>query len=87
MPGIAPTLAACSHDSAALTADIAPFTYDGTIAEALVRLPAPALARLKQAVWTVLSLDTGTAEQHQVRPGRGTGPGAAGGAAAPAGAA
>ncbi len=79
MPGIAPTLAARSHDSAVLTADIAPFFYNESIAEALVRLPAPTLARLKQAVWTVLSLDTGTAGQHQVRPGRGTGPGAAGG--------
>ncbi|WP_197717215.1 ECF subfamily RNA polymerase sigma factor, BldN family [Glycomyces terrestris] len=65
-----------------LTADIAPVLRSGSIADALTRLPGPTFERLKQAVWTVLSLDTGTAEQHQVRPGRGAGPGAAGGAAA-----
>ncbi|WP_245712272.1 ECF subfamily RNA polymerase sigma factor, BldN family [Glycomyces sambucus] len=63
-----------------LTTDIAPLLRSGSIADALTRLPGPTFERLKQAVWTVLSLDTGTAEQHQVRPGRGTGPGAAGGA-------
>jgi RNA polymerase sigma-70 factor (ECF subfamily) len=78
VPGIAPTLAVASHDSAVLTADIAPIFRSGSIADALTRLPGPTFERLKQAVWTVLSLDTGTAEQHQVRPGRGTGPGAGG---------
>ncbi|WP_344490437.1 ECF subfamily RNA polymerase sigma factor, BldN family [Glycomyces endophyticus] len=67
-----------------LTADIAPIFRSGSIADALTGLPGPTFERLKQAVWTVLSLDTGTAEQHQVRPGRGTGPGA-GGAAEPRG--
>ncbi|HEX2144294.1 MAG TPA: ECF subfamily RNA polymerase sigma factor, BldN family [Glycomyces sp.] len=61
MPGIAP----------ALTADIAPFLRDSAIAETLSQLPAPTFQRLRQAVWTVLSLDTGTAEQHQVRSGSG----------------
>ncbi|WP_335991549.1 sigma-70 family RNA polymerase sigma factor [Glycomyces sp. MUSA5-2] len=68
-----------------LTADIAPFFNPGSLGSLLAQHPAPTFARLKQAVWTVLSLDTGTAEQHQVRPGRGTGPGAAGGAAEPRG--
>lgn len=87
MPGIAPTLAVASHDSAVLTADIAPFFNPGSLGSLLAQHPAPTFARLKQAVWTVLSLDTGTAEQHQVRPGRGTGPagGAAGGTAEPRG--
>ncbi|WP_419774940.1 ECF subfamily RNA polymerase sigma factor, BldN family [Glycomyces harbinensis] len=52
-----------------LTTDFAPFPTGSAFAEALSRLPAPTFERLKQAVWTVLSLDTGTAEQHQVRPG------------------
>ncbi|MFG3341605.1 sigma-70 family RNA polymerase sigma factor [Glycomyces sp. NPDC048151] len=68
-----------------LYADFAPYangTYlnGGAVLTALTRLPAPTFERLRQAVWTVLSLDTGTAEQHHVRSG-----GGAGGAAEAAG--
>lgn len=81
MPGIAPTSARflfgsntssgmlASPDSVLLTRDFAPFPSVGAFAEALTQLPAPTFERLKQAVWTVLSLDTGTAEQHAVHPG------------------
>ena len=56
-----------SPDQARFTADFAPLPSAG--AASLTQLPAPTFERLKQAVWTVLSLDTGTAEQHHVRPG------------------
>ncbi|NUQ88133.1 MAG: hypothetical protein HOQ43_06680, partial [Glycomyces artemisiae] len=65
-----------------LTADIAPFFNPGSLGSLLAQHPAPTFARLKQAVWTVLSLDTGTAEQHHVRSGGSAG---AGGTAATAG--
>ncbi|WP_255671605.1 ECF subfamily RNA polymerase sigma factor, BldN family [Glycomyces amatae] len=65
--------------SVQLTSDFAPFPTGGALAEALSRLPTPTFERLRQAVWTVLSLDTGTAEQRQVRPGpEAAGAGAAG---------
>jgi RNA polymerase sigma-70 factor (ECF subfamily) len=63
-----PSLLAGQH-SVLLTTASAPFPIGSGLAEALSRLPAPTFERLKQAVWTVLSLDTGTAEQHHVRPG------------------
>jgi RNA polymerase sigma-70 factor (ECF subfamily) len=66
------------HHSATFHTDLAPFTNGSAVAGALTRLPAPTFERLRQAVWTVLSLDTGTAEQHQLRPGNG--PAGAGGA-------
>ncbi|MDA1362000.1 sigma-70 family RNA polymerase sigma factor [Glycomyces luteolus] len=60
-----------------LTADLVPYMYGGSaIVENLTRLPAPTFERLRQAVWTVLSLGTGTAEQHHVRPGSSMGAGA-----------
>jgi RNA polymerase sigma-70 factor (ECF subfamily) len=57
--------------------DFAPFLNGSAIADALSQLPAPTFERLRQAVWTVLSLDTGTAEQHAVRPGGAAGTGGA----------
>ena len=78
MPGIAPAMTTpFSRHSAILTADNALFLHGSAIVEALTRLPAPTYERLRQAVWTVLSLDTGTAEQRQIRSGSGAG-GAAG---------
>jgi RNA polymerase sigma-70 factor (ECF subfamily) len=69
VPGIAPamTLGSCH---AILNADLAPFLRGSAFAEALLQ-PTPTFERLRQAVWTVLSLDTGTAEQHHVRSGSG----------------
>ncbi|MCC3763528.1 sigma-70 family RNA polymerase sigma factor [Glycomyces sp. TRM65418] len=58
------------HDTALFT-DIAPYLSGGAVADALSQLPAPTFERLRQAVWTVLSLDTGTAEQQHVRRGGG----------------
>ncbi|THV29980.1 ECF subfamily RNA polymerase sigma factor, BldN family [Glycomyces paridis] len=55
------------------TADTAPFLRARAIAEALANVPASTFEGLKQAVWTVLSLDTGTAEQHQVGGGAASG--------------
>lgn len=77
MPGIAPAMVTtyASH-TAMLTADFAPYLNATAVAETLVRLPAPTFERLRQAVWTVLSLDTGTAEQHHVRSGAGSAGGA-----------
>jgi RNA polymerase sigma-70 factor (ECF subfamily) len=51
----------------AMFTDFAPFPNGG--AAALPQLPSPTFERLRQAVWTVLSLDTGTAEQRHVRGG------------------
>jgi RNA polymerase sigma-70 factor (ECF subfamily) len=66
--------------------DIVPFLNGSAIAGALSQLPAPTFERLRQAVWTVLSLDTGTAEQHAVLPGSGAaGTGGATETAGPAG--
>lgn len=82
MPGIAPAMVTTyANHTAMLTADFAPYLNATAVAETLVRLPAPTFERLRQAVWTVLSLDTGTAEQHHVRSGAG----AAGGATEAAG--
>jgi RNA polymerase sigma-70 factor (ECF subfamily) len=58
--------------SAALFTDLVPYLNGSAVADALSQLPAPTFERLRQAVWTVLSLDTGTAEQHHVRSGGGT---------------
>jgi RNA polymerase sigma-70 factor (ECF subfamily) len=58
--------------SAALFTDLVPYINGSAVADALSQLPAPTFERLRQAVWTVLSLDTGTAEQHDVRAGSGT---------------
>lgn len=88
MPGIAPALASHMYGSQAsprmlagrpdtMFTDIAPFLNGSAIADALSQLPAPTFERLRQAVWTVLSLDTGTAEQHAVRPGGAAGTGGA----------
>ncbi|MEU6857824.1 ECF subfamily RNA polymerase sigma factor, BldN family [Glycomyces sp. NPDC046736] len=54
------------------TPDFTSFLRAGAVADALSQ-PASTFERLRQAVWTVLSLDTGTAEQHQVRSGSGAG--------------
>lgn len=88
MPGIAPAFAGKIHglqaspsspaslEPAVYATAHAPFPRAGLLAEVLAQLPASTFERLKQAVWTVLSLDTGTgfeagtAEQHQVRSGR-----------------
>lgn len=80
MPGIAPAMVTTYASHAMLTADFAPYLNGSAIVETLTRLPAPTFERLRQAVWTVLSLDTGTAEQHHVHPGAGAA--GAGGAAA-----
>ena len=83
MPGIAPALASHTYGSqasprmlaghsAALFTDLFPYPGGSAVADALSQLPAPTFERLRQAVWTVLSLDTGTAEQHHVRSGGGT---------------
>ncbi|GAA2168686.1 hypothetical protein GCM10010403_30030 [Glycomyces rutgersensis] len=68
----------------AMLTDLAPYLNGSAIVEALTRLPAPTFERLRQAVWTVLSLDTGTgtAEQHHVRSG-GAGAGGTAEAAGP----
>lgn len=68
MPGIAAAMAALtSRRFAMLTADTVPFLHGDSISGALPLTAAPALERLRQAIWAVLSLDTGTAEQHSVR--------------------
>ncbi|WP_081687325.1 ECF subfamily RNA polymerase sigma factor, BldN family [Glycomyces tenuis] len=59
-----------SHRFATHTADTVPFLHGGAIAGALSLTAAPPLERLRHALWAVLSLDTGTAEQHSVRVGR-----------------
>lgn len=81
MPGIAPAMTSPVHGSQAsprrtyakytamLDADFAPYLNGSAIAATLPRLPVPTFDRLRQALWTVLSLDTGTAEQHHVRSG------------------
>jgi RNA polymerase sigma-70 factor (ECF subfamily) len=63
---------------AVLNADLAPFLHGSAFAEALTHTTP--FERLRQAVWTVLSLDTGTTEQHHVRSGGG---GAGGATATP----
>ncbi|WP_231492269.1 ECF subfamily RNA polymerase sigma factor, BldN family [Glycomyces sp. NRRL B-16210] len=65
-----------SLEPASFTTASAPFPRAGAVAGALSQLPASTFEALKQAVWTVLSLDTGTAEQHQVHSGRGSSGGA-----------
>jgi len=47
--------------------DIVPLPSGGSMAGALPPSAAPNLERLRHAVWAVLSLDTGTAEQKSVR--------------------
>lgn len=68
MHGIAPAMA--THTSRRFkehTADSVLFLHGDSIADALSLAATPALERLRHAVWAVLSLDTGTAEQHAAR--------------------
>lgn len=68
MHGIAPAMAThTSRRSENHTAGSALFLHGDSIADALSLIATPALERLRHAVWAVLSLDTGTAEQHAVR--------------------
>lgn len=73
MPGIAPAMATLANRRFATRAtDIVPLSPGEAIAEALSLTVTPSLERLRQAVWAVLSLDTGTAEQNSVRVGPAT---------------
>jgi RNA polymerase sigma-70 factor, ECF subfamily len=84
VPGIAPAMVTSNaNHTAMLTADFAPYLNGGAIVETLTRLPAPTFERLRQAVWTALSLDTGTAEQRHVRSGGGPSAGGTAEAAGP----
>jgi RNA polymerase sigma-70 factor (ECF subfamily) len=68
VPGIATATATlASQRFATHTADTVLFLSGGASAGALELTAAPPLERLRQALWAVLSLDTGTAEQHSVR--------------------
>ena len=84
MPGIAPAMVTSNANHTAMLTDLAPYLNGSAVVETLTRLPAPTFERLRQAVWTVLSLDTGTgtAEQHHVRSG-GAGAGGTAEAAGP----
>jgi RNA polymerase sigma-70 factor (ECF subfamily) len=68
VPGIAPAMAMLANRRfARRTTDIVPLPSGAAIAGALPPTTAPNLERLRHAVWAVLSLDTGTAEQSSVR--------------------
>ena len=72
MPGIAPTL----------TVEAVPFLRGSMISDVLSLTATPSLERLRHALWAVLSLDTGTAEQNSVHVGPSHAAAGAGGATA-----
>jgi RNA polymerase sigma-70 factor, ECF subfamily len=82
VPGIAPAMVTSNANHTAMLTDLAPYLNGSAVVETLTRLPAPTFERLRQAVWTALSLGTGTAEQHHVRSG-GAGAGGTAEAAGP----
>ncbi|GAB3657115.1 ECF subfamily RNA polymerase sigma factor, BldN family [Glycomyces tarimensis] len=59
------------------TADTVPFLRGNSIAEVLALTGTASLERLRHALWAVLSLDTGTAEQNSVHAGPAADQGAA----------